>query len=143
MCVGNNGTLMSPCHSSPPRCLTPYERTSPHHKDSTKKVRFSQLLSPDSLPGPELPEDDSMENSENSEASLLEFSAWPVVDEFNVIVEHELAVEEKGKQSESSGDEEMPSEERNIWPTLFGDTTSIWKAVKTKENSKDKVIIKI
>ena len=83
-----------------------------------------------------------MENSENSEASLPEFSAWPVVDEFNAIVEHELAVEEKGKDSESSGDEEMPSEERNVWPALFGDTTSIWKAVKTKENSKDKVIIK-
>lgn len=135
--------MISSCHSSRPHCLTPYERTSSHHKDSTKKVRFSQLLSSDSLPGPELSEDDSIENSENSEASLQEFFAWPVVDDFNAIVEHELAVEIKGKHSESSGDEEMPSEERNVWPALFGDTTSIWKAVKTKENSKDKVIIKI
>ena len=82
-----------------------------------------------------------MENSENSESSLPELSAWPISDEFNSILEHELLVEEKSQDSESSHDEDVPSQERNVWPTLFGDTTSIWKAVETKENNKEKVII--
>ena len=49
--------------------------------------------------------------------------------------------QEEGEENESSQDEEMPSQERNAWPTLFGDTTSIWKSVKTKERNEDKVNI--
>ena len=64
-------------------------------------------------------------------------------EEFNSIAEHRLVVEQQegGAENESSQDEEMPSQERNVWPTLFGDTTSIWKSVKTKERKEDKVNI--
>jgi hypothetical protein len=47
--------------------------------------------------------------------------------------------QEEGKESESSEDEEMPSQERNTWPALFGDTSSIWKVVKHKESNEEKV----
>ena len=70
---------------------------------------------------------------------------WPVSDEFNSIAEHQLVLEEEEEsvESESSKDEEMPSQERTVWPALFGDTTSIWKAVKNKESNEEKVIIAI
>ncbi|CAB4006485.1 Hypothetical predicted protein [Paramuricea clavata] len=83
---------------------------------------------------------DNSENFENPGSSLPKLGAWPASDEFNSIWEHTLVVEQQAqeKESESSEDEEMPSQERNVWPALFGDTTSIWKAVKKKESNEEK-----
>jgi hypothetical protein len=86
---------------------------------------------------------DYSENLENPGSSLPKLDAWPISDEFNSISEHTLVVEQQAqeKESESSEDEEMPSQEINVWPALFGDTTSIWKAVKKKESNEEKVSI--
>ena len=133
-----DGTEASPSSSLPPPRCHPQKMSPPPNKYSTKKVQFSKPLANVLVISKSA--EQSQEDSENSESSLVDVEMWPKSDEFNSIAKYRLVVEQQveSAENESSQDEEMPSQEKNVWPTLFGDNSSIWKSVKTKERNEDK-----
>lgn len=120
---------MNSFYQSPPHKILP-----PTNK-GTKQVRFSKpiFFNLESF-------EPKQETLENFESHLGEVDMRLKTDEFNIISEHELLVEQQTDKIGRSQGEKRPSKGRDIWPALFGDTSSIWKAVKKEERNEEKVM---
>ena len=84
----------------------------------------------------------SESSTENSQTSLPELGAWPILDEFNLISKHKLVVEQRTRDEESQSpqDDEISPVDRDVRPALFGDSSSILKANKTEINTEEVIM---